>query len=354
MNGFEEKGYIAQEWVESKGLTSSAKDIIELSGGGKLEMFPLYMLHHYVGYDGVLRVVSYPYEHIATYRKGKEGRNLTLYTKELYRMVELVGTEPIAERVLSYVARELVPLEEYIVSHYGVCGKLLYPKKVDPYADDCMKVYANYLRVDDSNGGVTVMRYEDVRTVEIGSADGIDGFSTLAVCGDTALGGYTYAMMLFPGFDCEEKQRYLKVIQKQVFKKQKTLIVIYGGRGEVVKKPFYREKGEKPLEKPMVLCEWMCHTSLVTFYADRFCIKRYFFSKDTPSGEEITVSYDSVMYVTFKSRKGYGGVAVYEISVMAQGVAEPITVTAQGKDGQEGYKHMIDLLKKYAPKAIFR
>ena len=32
--------------------------------------------------------------------------------------------------------------------------------------------------------------------------------------------------------------------------------------------------------------------------------------------------------------------------------AEPITVTAQGKDGQEGYKHMIDLLKKYAPKAI--
>ena len=352
MNGFEEKGYIAQEWAESKVLTSSAKDIIELSGGGKLEMFELYMLHHYVGYDGVLRVVSYPYEHIATYRTGNGGRTLTLYTKELYRMVELDGKEEICERVLSFVTEKLLPLEEYIVSVYGASGKLLYPKKVDPHDfDDYIKVYENYLRTDSSDG-VKILRYEDVRTVEIGTTEDI-GSSSFAVCGDTAFGGYTFAMMFFWGFDNIGIQGYLKVIQKQVFKKQKKLIVIYTGYGSVVSKPFYREKGEKPLEKPMVLCEWLCNASLITFYSDRFTVKRYISSKDTPSGEEITVPYESVKLVSCKSMRGYGGLLLYEVVVMAEGVAEPVTVRTHGKDGQEGYKHMIDLLKKYAPKAIF-
>ena len=60
--------------------------------------------------------------------------------------------------------------------------------------------------------------------------------------------------------------------------------------------------------------------------------------------------YESVRCVSYKSKRGS---LLYEVVVMAEGVAEPVTVRTHGKNGQEGYKHMIDLLKKYAPKAIF-
>ena len=355
MENMERQGYIAQEWNESKSMGSSAKEVIPLADGGKLEMYAQYMLHHYVGYDQTLRVMCYPYEHIGTYQLTQGNLRLTLYTKEMLRMVELVGSEPIWERVLVAVGKELLSLEEYILSLYGDGGRLLYPKNFDPYTmEDNIRLYENYLRADNSIS-VSILPYHSIRTVEVDYECALDNLITFSVCGETTLGGYSYVMMLFKSFSHDEIEVYLKTIQRMVFKKQRKLIVVRDGRGEVVKKPFYRERGEKPLEAPMALCKWLCHTSLLTFYADRFTVKNYIYSKNTPSGEEITVAYGDLVNVSFQSKAHpLNETTVYEIVLVARGEREPIVIATKGKRGLEGYKHVIDLLRKYAPEAFLR
>lgn len=355
MENMERQGYIAQEWNESKSMGSSAKEVLPLADGGKLEMYAQYMLHHYIGYDKTLRVMCYPYDHIATYQTARDDTRLTLYTKEIHRMVELVGSKAIWERVLSFVGRELLSLEEYIVSLYGESGRLLYPKNFDPYTmEDNIRLYENYLRAD-NDVSVSILPYHSIRTVEVDYECALDNLITFSVCGETALGGYSYVMMLFKSFSRGEIDAYLKIIQKLVLKKQKKLIVARDGCGEVVTKLFYRESGEKPLEAPMALCHWSCNTTLFTFYPDRFSIKRYAYSKETPSGEERTVAYGDLLHVSFRSMAHpLGKATVYEIALMIRGQKTPVTVLTNGARGREGYKHVIDVLKKYAPEAFLR
>lgn len=348
-------GYIPEEWNESKGMGNSAMDVIPLVNGGKLEMFAEYMIHHYIAYDKQLRVVCYQYSEVATYKESMAKRRLSLYTKEIYHIADLVGDEPIAERILSCIGRQLPTVEDYILSLYGESGALLYPKKQEAYVTDIdIQVYENYLRLDDTIG-IHVMPYQNIRVIEEDNESVEMCLITFSVWGETVFGGYTELSMMCNRSSEKKIAHYLKIIQKKIFEKQKKVIVLKNGCGRVVTKPFYRERGEKPLEKPMVLCQWTGATSLLTFYADCFVLKKYFFSVDTPSGDEYVVPYQNIQLVGCKSRKlGYNNITVYEIAITAQGESAPLLISATGTRGREGYQHIVDLLKKHAPNAFVR
>ncbi len=348
-------GYYPQEWNESKGIGNSALDVIPLVNGGKLEIYTQYMLHHYIAYDKQLRVVCYHYNDMAACKVSGADCRLSLYTRDIYHMVDLVGETPIKARIFSHIGRDLPIVEDYILSLYGESGALLYPKQKAQYAvEDDIQVYENYLRLDDTIG-IHVMPYQNIRVIEEDTETAEGYLVTFSVSGETVFGGYTDMNMMCSDFSGKKIADYLKIIQKKIFEKQKKVIVVKNGCGSVLTKPFYRERGEKPLEKPMVLCQWAGKTSQLTFYDNNFVLKQYFFSPDTPSGEEFTVPYHSIQLVECKSRKlGYNNITVYEIAITAQGESAPLLISATGTRGREGYQHIVDLLKKHAPNAFVR
>ena len=356
MENFEQQVYVPRAWTESKGLEKKAKVTVAVSADEKVELYDSYLLHYHTDYQHNKRVDYIPYSDIALYRTEKDGRYLYLYTDRLYRIAFLAASEPIAEKILSGISKELESYEQWLRKHYGESGPLIYPpaKQLKYGGDGEILLYDNYIRCE-TPFYIHIIRYGDVRAVNIlvESEIGV----RFGVAGQTPLGA-AIALSDFIQCACARAvaKRYLRIIKREVLRARGELAISVNGCGAVVRKPFAKGKVEGAIHPPTVLSGYPESAAVLTLFASHLTYRCHSYLDEYSVPEDLCVPYESIVKMECSCVRGGSAGTVYEVKLYVKERSEALILRTYTAAGQKEYNLLVELLqqklKEYAKGAL--
>ena len=343
----------ALEEISFKGYAGGFfEEAIALQDGSVIDCYSERLVHHKESIvvragESVEEKRDYivEYSDIGTYRQ-YYGERIFLYTKTMKFITSIPCDMETFKHILRYIKRKILPIDEYILEHFGPSGKLIKPKP-DKYASmGQVHFYENYMRCDYYND-VIILPYRDVRVMTYDTQLN----QKFSLIGKSPFGGATVIADKDWLVLKKRLQAIIKQVTKIVAKQNGTLAISVDGSGAIFDKKGFSN------ERTYIFSDMNTRASIVTLYDERLEWTYYSEQKgDVRAIEKLSVPYCEItemetLSIPYKVVYGF----TFEILLKAPGVYPETIKIATSTLGRKNFEfatmRLEEKLKKYAPNA---